>query len=81
MKKILNLSMAVLAAAALSGCVGTAFNKVDLTLNRNITVGQELVDLQTAHEKGVINDTEYAKAKREILNLVEGFSKLKDDKD
>jgi hypothetical protein len=73
--------MAVLAAAFLSGCAGMAFNEIDLTLNRNITVGQELMDLQAAHEKGILNDTEYAKAKNEILNMVETFGSLNEDKD
>ncbi|MCF7817215.1 MAG: hypothetical protein K9M54_04975 [Kiritimatiellales bacterium] len=80
MKAIMHMGMAALAAAVLSGCAGMAFNRIDLTLNRNITVGQELVDLQTAHEKGVINDTEYAKAKQNILDMVDAFGDLKKDK-
>ena len=79
MKTALNLTLLVLTAAALSGCAGAGFNRIELTLNRNITVGQELVDLQSAHEKGVINDTEYAKAKADILGMVSAFGELKDD--
>ncbi|MCK4564749.1 MAG: hypothetical protein KAU94_08755 [Verrucomicrobia bacterium] len=79
MKTLINLSLAVVVAATLSGCAGAAFNRVALTLNRNITVGQELVDLQEAHEKGVISDTEYAQAKTDILNMVSAFGELKDD--
>ena len=79
MNTVANLSLPILAAAVLSGCAGAAFNRTDLTLSRNITVGQELVDLQTAHEKGVISDTEYAQAKTDILNLVSAFGELKDD--
>ncbi len=79
MKTALNLSLTLLVAALLSGCAGAAFNRIDLTLNRNITVGQELVDLQAAHEKGVISDEEYAQAKTDILNMVSAFGELKND--
>jgi len=87
MKHAMNLIMAMVAALVLSGCMGAAFNKVSLTLNRNITVGQELMDLQEAHEKGIISDTEYMETKKDILNLydqlgainVSGKSKKEDD--
>ena len=79
MKTIINLGLAACASIVLSGCAGAAFNRVDLTLNRNITVGQELVDLQDAHKKGVISDTEYARAKKDILDMVSAFGELKDD--
>lgn len=69
MKHAINLIMAMVATLVLSGCMGAALNKVSLTLNRNITVGQELMDLQAAHEKGIISDTEYMETKKDILNL------------
>ncbi len=31
------------------------------------TLGQELTDLQAAHEKGIITEKEYNRAKKEIL--------------
>ena len=31
------------------------------------TLGQELTDLQAAHEKGIITDKEYNKAKKDLL--------------
>jgi len=31
------------------------------------TLGQELMDLDEAHEKGVISDEEYEKAKKNLL--------------
>ena len=70
MKKALHIIMVAGTAVLLSGCAGAAFNRVNLTLHRNITVGQELIDLQAAHEKGIISDTEYAKAKANILNIL-----------
>jgi hypothetical protein len=77
MKNLACATLAVLMAAALTGCAGAAFNRLNLTLNRNITVGQELMDLQEAHEKGVISDTEYIQAKKNILDLVDQLGELK----
>jgi hypothetical protein len=77
MKRLINLTLAIITLAVLSGCAGAAFNRLNLTLNRNITVGQELMDLKAAHEKGVINDTEYAEAKKNILNIVNQFGEIK----
>jgi len=68
MKRLASIVMAATAAALLSGCAGAAFNRVSITANRHITIGQELMDLQAAHEKGVISDTEYAEAKKQVLN-------------
>ena len=79
MKKIITMGMAVTAAVILSGCAGAAFNRVSMTVNRNITIGQELMDLQEAHKNGVISDTEYAEAKKNVLNLAATFGELKDD--
>ena len=76
--KLLNFAMAGVAALLLSGCAGAAFNRLSVTQNRYVTAGQELIDLKTAHEEGVINDTEYAQAKRDVLNSIKP-SELKID--
>ena len=68
MKPLLNITMAATAAILLSGCAGAAFNRIDVTANRHITIGQELIDLKKAHGQGIINDTEYAEAKKQVLN-------------
>lgn len=65
-----------MAATLLTGCAGAAFNRVNLTVSRNITVGQELMDLQTAHEKGVISDSEYAEAKQNVLNVLSSLGEI-----
>jgi hypothetical protein len=77
MKSCVHMVLAALAAVILTGCAGAAFNEFELTLNRNITVGQELMDLQEAHEKGVINDTEYMQAKKNLLHLVDELGNFK----
>jgi hypothetical protein len=79
MKTIMHTALTALTAIVLTGCAGAAFNRVSLTMNRHITVGQELMDLQAAHEKGIISDTEYASAKKDILKMVSSFAELKDD--
>jgi hypothetical protein len=81
MKKTLNLAMALTAIALLSGCAGAAFNKVSITANRHITIGQELIDLQAAHEKGIINDTEYAQAKQDVLHFAAQIGNINLDGD
>ena len=58
MKTMKNLLAAGMAATLLTGCAGAAFNSLDMTVQRNITVGQELMDLQEAHEKGISSDSE-----------------------
>ena len=78
MKLVMNLILVAIMALALYGCAGAAFNRIDLTMSRNITVGQELMDLQEAHEKGILSDTEYVEAKEDILNMVGLMGELKD---
>ena len=76
MKIMKNLLVAAMAATLLTGCAGAAFNRVSLTVSRNITVGQELMDLQTAYEKGIISDSEYAEAKQNVLNVLSTLGEI-----
>ena len=78
--KWIHSSIALAAMLFMSGCAGAAFNRIELTMTRNITVGQELVDLHTAHEKGIISDEEYAKAKNNVLNILGQISELGETK-
>ena len=57
------VSLAVM--ACLSGCA--MFNKATVTQTRTTTVGQELIDLQEAKDKGIVSDEEYGKLKKEIM--------------
>ena len=68
--KWINMTAALAAMLLMSGCAGAAFNRIEFSMTRNITVGQELMDLQAAHEKGIISDSEYIEAKKDILNVV-----------
>jgi len=79
MKKVQNLAIALTAITLLSGCAGAAFNRVSVTANRHITIGQELIDLKEAHEKGIISDTEYMETKQQILNFSAQFGGINID--
>ena len=79
MKAVPQLVLVALMATLMTGCMGALFNRVNLTSNRHITIGQELIDLQKAHEAGIISDTEYAEAKRQVLNSLDAFEKFNSD--
>jgi hypothetical protein len=79
MKKTIAYIAAAAGMALLSGCAAAAFNKVQMESVRNVSVGEELIKLQEAHEKGIINDTEYAQAKEKALKLLDNPTELELD--
>lgn len=82
MKSLLRFAIAALLISTLTGCMGGLMNRVSVTYNRHITIGQELMDLQKAHEAGILSDEEYEDAKEIILNTILEFEKYnKDNKD
>jgi hypothetical protein len=54
----------VLVLVLSTGCGST---KVSTQTNTNASVGQQLMDLQKAHDQGLINDKEYNKLKEAII--------------
>lgn len=54
-----------LALALMAGCWGGGADVRNS--NRSTTVGQELIDLQRAHEQGLIDDREYQRQRRRVL--------------
>ena len=48
------------------GCLGGGNGKTKVETTTT-TLGQELQDLQKAHESGAIDDKQYEKAKKELL--------------
>lgn len=77
MKSFIKISIISLIAVLLSGCMGGLYNRVNLDQSRNFTVGQELIDLKTAHTEGVITDIEYNKAKKTVLKSLNAYDKTK----
>ena len=53
----------------LSGCWNGDVSNVSLG---DVSVGQQLLDLQSAHESGALNDTEYEQARQKLLSLLDG---------
>ena len=73
--------------ALISAC--GSFNKgtAELHINKNVTTGQELMDLQTALDKDIITQEEFDKLREDIINGnqefeidIEEFENLDGDK-
>ncbi|WOO39462.1 SHOCT domain-containing protein [Rubellicoccus peritrichatus] len=67
-----NASFAILLACflpfALVGCGGGGAKSNTVQETRTTTTGQELMDLQKAHQQGVISDREFERQKKKILS-------------
>jgi len=73
--KILILSLLIVSSAGFAGCCGSPGEggkggTAEVTVKKH-TTGQELIDLQKAHESGAISDGEYEKQKEAILEKQE----------
>jgi len=53
--------------ASACGCLGGGNGGKQTVETKTTTLGQELTDLQKAHESGAITDDQYEKAKKELL--------------
>lgn len=52
----------------LIGCGGGGSKTSTVQETRTTTTGQELLDLQKAHESGAVSDREYESQRKKILN-------------
>ncbi len=53
---------------AVGGCCGGGGSKVQTkSTNISTTLGQELTDLQTAYDQGIISEKQYREAKEKLL--------------
>jgi hypothetical protein len=57
----------MLLSATACGCLGGGNGGKQTVETKTTTLGQELTDLQKAHESGAITDEQYQKAKKELL--------------
>lgn len=55
-------SALLLSSMLLSGCGGS-----DVKQTTTTTMGQELIDLKESHDRGIITDEEYQRAKKDII--------------
>jgi uncharacterized membrane protein len=69
--KIMNKIILIIAGFLIISC--GSFNEAKLHLNKNISTGQELIDLQEAFDKGIINETEFETIKNRIVEGNEVF--------
>jgi len=64
--RVLAMIILILFGAGLAGCGGGEGGEVKSQITTT-TVGQELMDLESAYKKGAITEKEYEKAKKKIL--------------
>jgi hypothetical protein len=59
-------TLCLIALCTATGCRGGRGGKAEVSTT-STTVGQELMDLDAAHSKGLITDSEYQKKRKEIM--------------
>ena len=60
--RIMGTVFVILFLAMVSGCGSTK-----VSTQSNTSVGQQLLDLQKAHDQGIINDQEYERLRKAIV--------------
>jgi len=65
MKKITAILTAIILVSGITGCA--MGNKGTVHYTRTTTIGQELIDLKEAKDKGAITEQEYNKVKEDII--------------
>ena len=69
MSHIMRSACLVLVSVMIGGCIAVGDGGSNTKVN-SPTVGKQLTDLKDAHDKGAINDDEYASTKAKLLNDV-----------
>ena len=59
--------MVIVLGVGFAGCRGGKARVETTTETTTTTLGQELMDLQKAYEKGILTEKEYNKAKKKLL--------------
>tara|TARA_B100000902_G_C26762573_1_gene646318 strand:- start:195 stop:518 length:324 start_codon:yes stop_codon:yes gene_type:complete len=79
--------IALLLVALIVSCGSFNEGQAELHINKNISTGQELLDLKAALDKGVISEKEFDKLREDIINGnqefeidIEEFENLDGDK-
>ncbi len=58
-------------ALFLAGCGGGGAKVEATTTTTTTTMGQELMDIDEAHKRGILSDEEYMKSKKQIMKRYE----------
>ena len=61
-------AIALSAVVLLTGCLALQIGGGDKKEERKVSVGQQLVDLKAARDRGAITDAEYETQKAKVLN-------------
>lgn len=72
-RRMAGILVVLILVSGISGCA--MGNRGTVHYNRTTTIGQELLDLQEAKDKGALSEQEYDKAKKDLLEC--GVFKLK----
>ena len=79
--------IALLLVALIVSCGSFNEGQAELHINKNISTGQELLDLKAALDKGIISEEEFDKLREDIINGnqefeidIEEFENLDGDK-
>ncbi|MGO8928912.1 MAG: SHOCT domain-containing protein [Limisphaerales bacterium] len=68
MKKLfVTTAVALSAMLLLTGCLALQIGGGDTKSEKKATVGQQLIDLKAAHDRGAITDQEYEAQKAKVL--------------
>jgi hypothetical protein len=59
--------LAALCMAAAPFCLTNCGSSTELTTHNEVSVGQQLSDLQRAHNEGIINESEYNRLKKALI--------------
>lgn len=69
MKHSIALSLALIGATLITGCLNLQLGGGSTTRPQAPTVGQQLIDLQQARDRGAITDSEYQVQKARLLEI------------
>ena len=59
--------LAALCMAVAPFCLTNCGSSTELTTHNEVSVGQQLSDLQRAHNEGIINESEYNRLKKALI--------------
>jgi uncharacterized protein YcfL len=68
MPKLVTRSVCMLAALLIVACSSTSTDVLPPTVN--VSIGQQLIDLKNAKDKGTISQAEYEKQSKQLIDSV-----------
>ncbi len=72
MKILRSCAVLIMVAVFLGGCCGGGTTEIKTTPTTTTTTGQQLIDLKKAYDSGAIDEKQYNKMKKEIIERAGG---------